>query len=457
MKLIKPRWSLAAHLLPPIFSSLALVVFWPAHLFLFLIGIAIFSTILSVWIGIKNSSIPVGLQDAKLDALPQEDNKAKRTLKWLFVLFGLIFLLGVSSVFFVFLTAATQLPPEKLVFGEVTKIWQITFLVGSCLLAAQVIVAAVSSKKLPYLNNAFLKQKERSKLQRLLFGEHAETTEKLLISNQIFIRFSGFTTIAISLSVVILSIAEGLARWLGFEVPIGFQLQTMICSTLIYLPFITKRWRKRRGIKSKRSRAYRLFRLAVGLIIVIVLLSLLTRPLTGMVVSVQFLSYGLTVFQWELFILAWWVGITSLMSSQIVQLSEQKSLAKILVGLIVSISCTYVIFSGFLAYGGEEYFLAVIRQGILALILTALPIGGLILNVLPFQKIVESRTSVDQRKQFRDKEHLTHSLMQVTAITCALYWISGLSILFILLLIAAIPWLMRFLLVELMQYQFDFD
>src|SRR5262249_25785267 len=158
-----------------------------------------------------------------------------------------------------------------------------------------------------------------------------------------------------------------------------------------------------------------LFSLAIGLITAIVLLSFLTRPISGVFISVQFLSYGLTVFQWELFILAWWVGITSLVTSQIIQLSKQRSLAKILMGLIISVSCVYGIFAAFLIHGGEEYFLAVIREGVLALILTALPIGGLILSALPFQKIIENKlTSVDERKQFRDQEYLTHSLIQAT-------------------------------------------
>lgn len=432
MKLARPQWNLLSYILPPIFSSLIFIIFFPAFLFQLLIGISIFSAVLGGWAVFK--SLRMSILQTKSEA------KKNRILS----LFGLIFLLGISSVFFIFLTAASQLAPERLAFGEIVGTWQITFPAGICFLIAQIIAAFLSPKKIVKAENNALKREKKTKIHRLLFGKNAAIAKKMQLSNQIFLQLTELLAIIISLSIVILSVANGLGRWIGFEVPSGFQLQTIIGSTLIYLPFATRRWRKRKFLKARHSRVYRLFRLAIGLIIAIVLLSALTFPLTNKPISVQFLSYGLTTFQWELFILAWWIGITPLIASQIIHLCKA-SLLQILMVLIVSSGIVYGICAEFLMHAGEEYFLAVIREGILALILTALPIAGLILTVLPFHKMTEMELIDVKQKQSRNQEYLTHSLMQATVIACVLYWVSGLSILFVLFLMLAAPWAMRFL------------
>lgn len=415
MKIAKPQWNLLTYVLPPIFSSLVLIFFFPIPLFSFLVFISILALLLSSFVGFKT-----------LKHIKYEDKK-HHVARWLFSLLRLIFLLGISALFFIFLTAASGLSPEKLNFGNIIKIWHVTFFTGICFLFAQLIVMFIQT------NSSLAK--------------HCCQLEKTQITNQIFLRFSGLVVLVASLSVVILTIANALVRLVGIQVPTGLQLPTMIGSTLIYLPFITKRWQKKRFLLSHRSRSFRLFKLMIGLIIAIVLISIITFPFSGVPIPIQFLVNGLATSQWELFILAWWIGITPLVANRIITLSEDRSLSQILIALTIFSICVYALCTVFLLHGGQEYFLAVIEEGIPALLLTALPIGILVLTLSPFQRAmsIQSTRSI-QKKRDRREQYLTHSLIQITVIACVLYWVSGLTLLFVLLLMVSIPYLMLFLL-----------
>jgi len=456
MKINKPQWNLLVYVLPPIFSSLVLLIFFPLYLLPLLIAIIIFALLLSCLVGIKNfSNSPIDQRNLiaitgdlssqkgllQMRAGEVAESVRKNKYRWFFSLFGLIFLLGMSAVFFIFLTAASQLSPEQLNFGDVVTTWHITFLGGICFLFAQLITTFIQNKK--STENSLVLPSFFKKIKN-------EEIEKTKVSNQIFLHLSALLALVVSLSVIILTIANGFARWLGFEVPMGMQLQTVIGSTLIYLPFATKYWKDRRFLKVTQSRGYRFFKLIVGLVIAIVLSSFLTIPMSGAIVPLQFLGSGLLTLQWELLILVWWIGITPLVVRQIMALCKEQSLLPIISALIIISGSTYWVCTEFLLHGGEAYFLAVIRQGIPALILTALPIAGLILNILPFHYGLPIRaTRFLQEKLDRREQYLTHSLIQATVIACVLYWVSGLSFLFILLLIVALPRLMMFLLVEL--------
>ena len=465
MKIAKPQWNLLIYMLPPIFSSLVLMFFFPTPLFPLLVCISALTLGLSCFVWFKT-----------LRHFEYKPTK-QGIYRWLFSLFGLIFLLSISALFFIFLTAASGLSPEKLNFGGVIKIWHSTFFAGMCFLFAQLIVLFIqrchselsegspstgchSEHSEESLSTGCHSEHSEESLSTGCHSEHSEESPsigggfssqtallgKTQISSQIFLRLSGLVVLVASLSIVILTIANALMRSIGLQVPTGLQLPTIIGSTLIYLPFITKRWQKKRFLQYSHSRIFRFFKLALVLIIAIALISIITFPFSNTVIPIQFLDNGLATSQWELFILAWWVGITPLVANQIMKLSEGRSLSQILITLTIFSATIYGFCNKFLLHGGQEYFLAVIREGIPALLLTALPIGILVLNLLPFQRAMSIQsTRFIHKKSDRREQDLTHSLIQVTVMGCVLYWVSGLTMLFVLLLMVSIPCLMMFL------------
>lgn len=441
MKLAKPQWNLLIYILPPMFSSIMLVIFFPDQLFKCLIGMAIFSVVAAAWAAIKH------LPSTLAEPLPK-NSQAMGLYRWLFLLLGIVFLLGISAIFFSFLTASTPFSQGTLDFAEITASWKILFLVGIGILCAQIVIATVLANPASKLKNSSAPIKRTLTDGRRLFQPNADAIENTQISNRIFLQLSGFLTLLISSALVILTVANGLARWIGFELPTGVQLQTMVASTLLYLPFMRKKQRKQQSLTSKYSRRYRFLRLVIGLVVAIILLSILTLPLTGMPISIQFLSYGITVFQWKLLVLAWWIGITPLVADQIASVSAKKSLIQQLIALMVCASVVYDLGSGFLSHGGEAYFLAVVHQGILALLLTALPIAGLVFLLLPFYDSGVRAVNGVPHKYIREQHRLTRSLIQAAAITTGIYWVTGLPLLLALMLMIAIPRLVLFLAVE---------
>ena len=129
MKSAHPNWRLAYYLLPPISLSLIFTVFFPTLIFQVLVGLVVVSLIPTLWLGIntlKNVTFLGALSNVTVfpSFLSHSKNLMGAT-QWLFSILGLIFLLGMSGISLSVLTAASQLAPDLLTWGSVTKIWRL--------------------------------------------------------------------------------------------------------------------------------------------------------------------------------------------------------------------------------------------------------------------------------------------------------------------------------------------
>jgi hypothetical protein len=457
MKLPKPKWHLARFLIPAILASLFLLFCFPFYLLCLIISAGLLIIGLNFIRLLPSTKATAAIQSAPgpLHAVPNIVKEpyslplpspipacagtvpafARTSLgrgvggegKYFFTIFNSIFLSGISLVFFIFLTAANHLSPDALAFESLKKFWEIIFPLGVGLLMAQ--LAVLSQKPIPK-GASFL----------------SITREKTLLCIELFFNFSGFGALAIGLGIVIFTISNALLRLIGFSISNELQLQTIIASTLIGLPFLTKRWKKRRYVDFSISRRQQLFRLSLIMIFFIIVLGILTIPFASDPIGLTVIQPTLALTQWKLFVLGWWIAIISLLGRQIIERSQEKSPSKIFTTLFITSGCIYILGIFLLTAGGKDYFLTVLKQGVPALILTSVPIAVFVLNLANFQGTVKF-TGENMRKQKRNAKYISHTLIQTTALACGLYWTTGLSLLSPLLLMVTVPSILLFLLV----------
>lgn len=457
MKLPKPEWHLLGYLIPAMLASLFLFTCFPSYLFRLTIGICLFITLLSsirVFYPadkLKNikSTAPLPqilqtevLQETSVRGIYQTWVKHS---KYFFALFNCIFLSGISLIFFIFLTAANHLSPDALAFDQLKNLWEIIFPAGIGLLMAHI---AASYFVKPSLQN----------VPSLL----SATRQKTLTCLQLYLNFSSFGAIIVGLGFVILTLSNALIHLIGFNISSELQLQTMIASTLIGLPFITKRWKKRRFLILPNSRRKRLIKTSLIMVFFIIILEIITLPFTSDPITLTFIQPTLNLIQWKLFILGWWTATISLFARQITERSHGKSLSEIFITVMIASGCVYILGIFLLIKGGRDYFLTVLHQGIPALILTSLPIAAFLFNIAKFQGTVKPAGHIlngpcgqtadinspdNIRKQERNAKYISHTLIQNIALACGLYWTTGLSLLCPLLLMVTIPSILLFLLV----------
>lgn len=455
MQRAKPQWQLLIHILPPLFFSLALVLFFPASLWQCWLALTVLIALLSVgwmlhstWLSWQQRKKSVLIKPGNgnhADVPTQTSYQGKGWheimdfLSRLLSLFGLLALVGISAIFLMFLTAASQLAPQDLAFGDIIKLWHISFPLGMVLLFAQIISRRKKTTE-TQKNISLPKQSNAVKTLSSLLADHREKNRQ---TSQIFLYLSELCALIIPFAIVIFTLTNGFARWFGFSVQTGVQLQAILGSTLIYLPFMSQRFHKQRRLKKVRNRVIRLLYLSVGFIGFLFAFSTLTQPLANFAPTTPLLPQGLAPLQWQLFIVAWWLGITSLLATQIATRWQNKPLWQIVFMLALVSSLVDTLGNTFLTTIGQDYFSAVINQGILALWLTALPIGGLLLSLSRFQQPA-NRKLIGSNKLQRTQNHITHALIQLTAMSCVLYWVTGLSLLFVLFLMASTPrlWLL---------------
>lgn len=438
MKLPKAQWHLAGFLIPAMIASLVLLSCFPTYLFGLIIGVCLCITLLNsirLFSPVKETCVQPSIITHSPNQRPEPGSSPKpgRRLdsKYFFTIFNSIFLGGVSLIFFIFLTAADHLSPDALVFESLKNLWEIIFPLGIGFLMAQL---AVSFKPSSLLKTSPL----------LLM-----TREKTRICIELFLNFSSFGALIIGLELVIFTVSNALIRLIGFSISNELQLQTIIASTLIGLPFLTKRWKKRRYLDFSISRRKRLFKLSLIMIFSIIVLEILTLPFASDPIASTLIQPTLGLTQWKLFISSWWMASISLLARQITERSHEKSLSTRFTTLIIASGCVYVLGVFLLTAGGQDYFLTVLKHGVLALILTSLPIAAFIFNLANFQGTVKFTTSAlkNVRQQKRNEQHVSHTLIRTIALTCGLYWTTGLSLLSPLLFMVTAPSILLFLLV----------
>lgn len=429
MKRAKPNWNLASRLVPSMILSLTFVIFFPTFTFQILLAILVITFVVGSWHGLQKINHRI--------AVDKKNTVIQSTLS----IVGLIFLLGISIILILFFTATSQLAPEVLALGKIRHIWLVTFPVGMMFLLAQMWMHFFQIKK----PNA-LRVKLDKKIGR-------KKTEKLLLTIQQFTGFSTFVVLVISFMMVVMMLASAFMHAVHFEMPIGLQLQTIIACTLLYLPWTMKWFNQDLKLKESKVSIKKVIKVLGVLVFLVIVLSFLTLPFVGMPIQLGWIQYGLTEAQWKLFILAWWIGITPLVATKIIQNSQGRTLLQQVLAVIISAGIVYGFGLWFLAMVGEYWLLAFIHENASIVLLSVIPIAALALNLLRFKQPTEMVFSQpDPEKHARHEKYFMQSLIKGIVITCALYWISGLSILSLFLLMVAIPWVVLFLGMESFSY-----
>jgi hypothetical protein len=413
MELLKTDWRLVIYILSLIFISILGIFIFPSSLLQCVIGLSIFTVIFGLRIGFKNSA-----------ALIKPTATTKTSSKWLLPICAWIFLWGLSGIFFIFLTASSELPAQEITFGVLLKTWRIDFLMSLFLLLTQIIIATVYREQYP-------------KMPKVIVD-----------SSPILFQLSALVALIVSLITLIFAVANGLARIMGFSVTPGVEFQNLLGSVLICLPLMQKYLRRKRGVYiPKGNNAYRQLILAIGtLIISVTVISLLTLPFMGIPITTPLIKKtGLSMHHWQLLILAWQLGMTPFLAARILSMSYGKNLLQMIVACGIAGALAYLLCNLFLTHLGSDYFLAVLLQGPLALILATAPILTLTFSALRFYgETGMIAKPLDLRKLQRNEKHLMPKLVQAMVLACVLYWPTGLSILFVCLSMLAIPSLLMF-------------
>lgn len=436
----KPQWNLAFFIVPPILATLGFLHFFPNYLFPLLLITCVLT------IGKKTIAL---FQSHTLFPQTEIHNVWSR-IKNFISLFNLLFLFGLGLMSLIFLTATTQLEPNELGFENIANLWKLIFPLSIGLVAAHMI----AQTRIPHSQNISLSSQRKLGSSKAPLDAslrwHDSIKTKTLLTTQILLNFSSFVALLIGLAVVIFSIASALTRSLGADVFNGLQIQTMIASTVLMAPYLSKRWtqqwKKKQSTKNKPlNRRFKILSSSLLLILLITILSLITMPLLAdKAINISLFSYliqpGKTILYWKLLIVAWGLAFAPLLAEQIDQHRQN------IISLLLATACVYWLSTAFLETGGKDYFLTIIRQGIPALILTALPLLGLTLNSIKYLKNTYTPTK-HERKQEQDSQTLTQTLAQGLTFACVLYWTTSFSLLFPMLLMLVIPSLLLFLLV----------
>lgn len=140
MKFAKPQWNLATCLLPPIGLSLVFIIFFPSLIVPLLLGFLVLPIVPSLWLGLNSGYFSSGNQLEKV--LPKISLS-----RWVLSVVGILFLLGISATAVIFLTSSSQLAPDELTFGKVTRTSSMIFPIGMCFLVAQITLAFFQAQK----------------------------------------------------------------------------------------------------------------------------------------------------------------------------------------------------------------------------------------------------------------------------------------------------------------------